>query len=58
METRGDIIAWGLWDRQTNVIIDVKLGNADVDTYRFDLMVNLLYWWEKINMDKNRKNCH
>ena len=31
----GDVMIWGLWDRQTDAIINVKLGDADADTYRF-----------------------
>ena len=42
METRGDVLIWGLWDRQTGAIVDIKLGDADVDTYRFDPMVTFL----------------
>ena len=38
LETRGDVIIRGLWDRQNNSIIDIKLGDADVDTYMIELM--------------------
>ena len=34
-ETRGDVMARGLWDCQVDVIIDVKLGDADADTYKY-----------------------
>ena len=47
METRGDIPIRGIWDRQTNATIDVKLGDADADIYRFEPMEKLLDWWEK-----------
>ena len=58
METRGDVLIWGLWDRQTGAIVDIKLGDADVDTYRFDPMVTLLDWWKKTKKDKNGKHFH
>ena len=32
-ETREDVIIRFLWDRQVESIIDVKLGNTDVDSY-------------------------
>ena len=47
-----------LWDRHTDSIIDVKLGNADADSYIFEPMVVLLAQWEKINKDKQGKNWH
>ena len=31
-ETREDVIIQGLWGLQVNAIIDVKLGDTDVDT--------------------------
>ena len=47
-----------LWDRQFNAIIDVKLGDTDADTYKYDSMASLLYRWEKINKYKHSKHCH
>ena len=32
-DTRGDVIMRGLWNRQVDAIIDVKLGDADADRY-------------------------
>ena len=58
METRGDVLIRGLWDRQTDAIIDVKIGNADADTYRFEAMVMLLDRWDKVRKDKNSNQCH
>ena len=55
METRGDVRIRGLWDRQTNSIMDVKLGDTDVYTYRFEPMLTLLAWWEKIKKNKHGK---
>ena len=45
METRSDELILGLWDRQNDSIIDIKLGNADADTYSFEPMVTLLDRW-------------
>ena len=58
METRGDVMIRLLWDRQINAIIDIKLGNADADSYIFDPIVALLDWWEKIEKDKHSKHLH
>ena len=41
LETRDDVLIQGLWNRQTDTIIDVKLNNAVTDTYKFDPMVAL-----------------
>ena len=32
----------GLWDRQFDAIIDIKLGDADADSYKYELMAALL----------------
>ena len=48
---------WGLWDRQVNTIIDIKLGDADADTYKYNLMTSLLARWENIKKDKHGKHC-
>ena len=48
----------GLWDRQVDVIIGVKLGDADADTYKYEPMAVLLDRWENINKDKHGKHCH
>ena len=37
-ETRGGVMVWGLWDRQVNAIIDVNLGYAGADTYKYEPM--------------------
>ena len=47
LDTRGEVIIWGLYGRHTDDIINIKLGNDDADTYRFEPMVMLLDWWEK-----------
>ena len=43
----------GLWDRQVDAIIDVKLGDADADMYKYEPMTSLLSRWEKIKKDKH-----
>ena len=48
----------GLWDHQVEAIIDVKLGDADVDSYKYESMAALLAWWETIKKDKHGKHCH
>ena len=58
LDTRGDILIRGLWDRHTNTIIDVKLSNANADIYRFDPMDQLRDWWDKTNKDNHGKHCH
>ena len=35
-ETRGEVMTRGLWDRQVDATIDVKLGDADADTYKYE----------------------
>ena len=48
----------GLWDSQVGAIIDVKLGDADADTYKYDPMTPLLARWENIKKYKDSKHCH
>ena len=47
-----------LWDKQAEFIIDVKLGNADADSYKYEPMAALLDWWETIKKDKHGKKCN
>ena len=42
MKIRGDTLIQGLCYRNTDAIIDVKLGDTDTDNYRFELMVTLM----------------
>ena len=44
--------------RQVDAIIDVKLGDADVYTYKYDPMTSLLARWERIKKDKHGKHCN
>ena len=48
----------GLWDRQIEAIIDVKIGDADADSYKYEPMASLLARWETIKKDKHSKHCH
>ena len=42
----------GLWGLQVAAIIDVNLGDADTDTYKYKPMTSLLARWENITKDK------
>ena len=48
----------GLLDFQVDAIIDVKLGDANVDTYKYEPMTALLARWERIKKDKHGKHCN
>ena len=48
----------GLWDYQFDAFIDVKLGDVDADSYKYELMTALLARWKTINKDKQGKHCH
>ena len=58
METRGDVLIRGLWEIQNDVIIDVRFGDADMDTYKYDPMDKLLIIWDKENKDNHGNNLH
>ena len=47
-----------LWDRQVDAIINVRLGDADAETYKYELMQSILSRWENIKKDKHGKNCN
>ena len=48
----------GLWGCQVDAITDVKLGDADANTYKYDPMTSPLARWEKIKKDKQGKHCY
>ena len=48
----------GLWDCQVDAIIDVKLGDTDADSYKYEKMSALLARWETIKKDKHSEYCH
>ena len=54
----GGMMIQGLWDRQVDVIFDVKLEDSDADTYKYEPMTLLLSRWEKIKKDKHSKHCN
>ena len=47
-----------LWDQQDDAIIDVKIGNTDAYSYKYDPMAALLDWWETIKKEKHSKYCY
>ena len=58
LDTRGEVLIWGLCGRHTGTIIDIKLGNDDADTYMFEPMVTLLEWWEKTKTYNHGNHYH
>ena len=54
-DTGGDVMIWGLWYQQADAIIDVKLGDADADSYTYEPMAALLAHWETIKKDVHGK---
>ena len=42
LETRGEIIIQGLWEIQTDSIIEIRFGYSDADTYSKEPMENIL----------------
>ena len=43
----------GLWESQTEAIIDVGLGDADAETWKPVRMDKLLAGWDKTKKDKH-----
>ena len=43
-----------LWDRQFDAIIDIKIGDADADSYKYEPMTR----WGIIKKEKHGKHCH
>ena len=56
LETWGDVLIQGLWESQTEAIIEVRLGESDCDTHKKDPTKTLLDWWKKENKDKQVNN--
>ena len=46
----------GLWGQQVEAIIEVKLGDAGADSYKYEPMSSLQNWWETIKKGKNGKH--
>ena len=57
-ETRGDVSIWGLWESQTEAIIDVRFRNADTDSRNPVIMDKLLAGWEKLKKDNYGYDCY
>ena len=47
----------GLWDNQVKAIIDVKLGDAGSDSYKYEPMAALLAQREMVKKYKHDKHC-
>ena len=58
METRRDVLIWGLWESQTDAIIDVRFGYSGVDTYNNEPIDNLQACWMKHNKDNQGNHCN
>ena len=43
---RGGLLIQGLWESQTEAIIDIRLGDPDCDTHKKEPMGTLLDLWE------------
>ena len=48
----------GLWDQQIKAIIDVRLGDTDADSYKYEPMEALLAWWKPTKKDKDSNHCN
>ena len=46
LDTRGDIIIQGLWEIQTDAIIDVRFGDSYMNPYKNEPMYKLLAYWD------------
>ena len=55
---RGDFIIRGLWELQTNTIVDVIFGDANCVTYNKEPIISLLARWVKGENDKQSMHCH
>ena len=55
-DTRGDVMIRGLWYFQVDAILDVKLWDANVDTYTYNPMTALLAGWENIKKYKHGRH--
>ena len=44
LEKRGDVLIRGLWESQTDAIINVRYGDANSDTYKYETMDKLSHF--------------
>ena len=54
----GDVMIQGLWDLQVEAIIDGKLGDSDVDSYKYEPTAALLARCETFKKYKHGKHYH
>ena len=57
-ETLGDVSIWGLWESQTEAIIDVRFGYADADSWKPVRMDKFLSGWEKLKKEEHGQSCY
>ena len=58
METRGDVLIWGLWESQTDSNINIRLGDDDTDSYTYEPMDKHLDFGENEHKDKHGNHWH
>ena len=56
LETICDFLIQELWESYTDAIIIIRLGGAEVDTYKQEPMDNILSPWD--NQNKNNRVKH
>ena len=56
-ETRGDVLTKGLWESQTEAIVDVKFRDANTETYKTEVIDKLFPRWEKMKQYKHKQHC-
>ena len=56
-ETCGGVVIWGLWYQQDEAIIDVKLRDADTDSYNNEPMAEVMARWETTKKYKHGRHC-
>ena len=49
---------WGLWYHQVEAIMDIKLGDNDADSYKYEPMAAFLARWKMIKEEKHGKHCY
>ena len=54
IETRSDVLIRGLWESHMEEIIDIRFGDADVETCKPEIMDKILVLWEK-NQEKQAR---
>ena len=58
LETRCDVLIWGLWERQTDAIINIIFGDTDTGTYKHEPTEKILFWWDNQKKDNHNKKFH